>query len=95
MDGSEVGETAALRVARNQSLFRSVNEVIEASNERFKVRLNERADLVRECADDRCMERITVSLAQYEDLRRFPTHFMVKAGHVYRDFERIVEEIDG
>jgi hypothetical protein len=94
VDGSDDRE-AAIRVARNQALFRSVNEQIEIANEKFSVILDERVDFVCECADDGCMERITVTLAQYEALRRFPTHFIVKAGHVYREFERIVDEING
>jgi hypothetical protein len=86
---------AAIRVARNQSLFRAVNEQIEAANETFRLRLGDRVDFVCECADDQCMERITVTLAEYEDLRRFPTHFFVKPGHVFREFERVVQETGG
>lgn len=41
------------------------------------------------------MERITVTLDQYEGLRRFPAHFIVKPGHVYPEFERVVEEVEG
>jgi hypothetical protein len=94
MDGS-VDKQAAIRIARNQALFRSVNEQIEVANERFSAILGERVDFVCECADDVCMERITITLDQYEDLRRFPTHFVVKPGHVYREVERVVEEING
>ena len=92
VDGSGDAATAALRVARNQSLFRAVNEQIEATNEKFHVSLGDRIDLVCECAADDCMERITVTLEQYEQLRRVPTHFMVKPGHVYPEFERVVEK---
>ena len=95
MDGSDDAKTAALRVARNQALFRSVNEQIEASNQRFHVTFGDRADFVCECADDNCMERITVTIDQYEELRHVPTHFIVKPGHVYPEFERVVEEIEG
>jgi hypothetical protein len=96
MDGSDDPKTAALRVVRNQALFRSVNEQIEAVNERFSVSLDgDRVAFVCECADDNCMERITMTLAQYEELRRFPTHFFVKPGHVFRQFERVVDELDG
>jgi hypothetical protein len=82
-------------VARNQALFRAVAEQIEASNQTFRVTLGDLADFVCECADDKCMERITVTIDQYEALRRFPTHFIVKPGHVYLEFERVVEEIEG
>jgi hypothetical protein len=46
---------------------------------------------VCECADDNGMERIAITLAQYDELRRFPTDFVVKSGHVYPDFETVVE----
>jgi hypothetical protein len=94
MDAS-VDRSAAIRVARNQALFRSVNEQIEATNARFTTLLGDRVDFVCECADDSCMERIALTLDQYEELRRVPTHFVVKPSHVYRQFERVVEEIDG
>ena len=32
-----------------------------------------------------------MTLAECEDVRRIPTHFIVKAGHVYRHFERVVK----
>jgi hypothetical protein len=47
--------------------------------------LRERVEFVCECANDNCLERIANTLAQYE-LRRFPTHFVVEPGHVYREF---------
>jgi hypothetical protein len=84
----------ALRVGRNQSLFRSVNEQIESTNERFGV-TTEQVEFVCECAAEDCTERTTLTLAQYEELRREPTHFLVKPGHVYPEFERVVQETNG
>ena len=84
----------ALRVGRNQALFRSVNEQIESTNERFGV-TTERVEFVCECAAEDCTERTTLTLAQYEELRRESTHFLVKPGHVYPEFERVVEEVNG
>ena len=91
MDGSN-GE--ARQVAQNQSLFRSVNEQIESLNERFGVP-SERAEFVCECADDHCTERVTLTLGEYEDVRRVPTHFIVIHGHVNHQFETVVENVDG
>jgi hypothetical protein len=93
MDGSGDGKSAANRVARNQALFRSVNEQIESSNERFGIAL-ECTDFVCECADENCMEQIPVQLSKYEDVRLVPTHFIVKPDHVYREFERVLEGHD-
>jgi hypothetical protein len=90
MDGSGDRTSAADRVARNQVLFRSVNEQIESTNKRFDVALD-RTHFVCECADERCMEQIALTLSEYEGVRRVPTRFIVKDGHVYREFERVVE----
>jgi hypothetical protein len=94
MDGSDGDQTAARRVARNQALFRSVNERIEVTNEQLGVRLG-RAVFVCECADEHCMEQVTVALGKYEEVRLVPTHFIVLPGHVYGHFERVVEEVNG
>lgn len=89
-----IGDESAARAARNQSLFRGVNERIEEINEAFAVLL-ERMDFICECADDGCMNRIMVRLDEYEEMRRNPTHFMVDHGHVYPQFEAVVKEYDG
>jgi hypothetical protein len=34
---------------------------------------------------------VPLTLEEYESVRRIPTHFLVKPGHVYTDFERVVE----
>jgi hypothetical protein len=81
----------ALRAARSQSLFRNVNERIEEINEAFRLVLED-ADFVCECADDDCMERIALTVDEYADVRRGPTHFVVKPGHVDPNFERVVDE---
>ena len=93
MDGSGDGKSSADRVARNQALFRSVNEQIESTNQRFGVAL-EGAEFVCECADEHCMEQIAVTLSKYEHVRRVPTHFIVKPGHVYPQFERVLESLE-
>jgi hypothetical protein len=93
MDGSSDSKTSADRVARNQALFRSVNEQIETRSEGLGVSF-ERIDFVCECADEHCMAQVALRLSEYEDVRRIPTHFIVMAGHVYREFERVVETID-
>lgn len=91
MDGSGDRKSVGDRIARNQALFRSVNEQIEITNERFGV-AQESTDFVCECADEHCMEQIPVKLSEYEDVRLVPTHFIVKPEHVYREFERVLED---
>ncbi len=84
----------ARQVARNQAVFRAVNERIEATNQRFGIALKQ-TDFVCECADQDCMERLTLTPGKYEEVRRVPTHFIVAAGHIDRGYERVVEQVDG
>jgi hypothetical protein len=79
------------RAARNEALFRRVNERVEEVNQAFQPLLGD-ADFFCECADVDCMEKITMTLVEYEELRSDPTHFAVKPGHEVPDHERVVEE---
>jgi hypothetical protein len=83
-----------LRAARNQSLFRAINERIEEVNESFRLALEE-AEYVCECADDDCMDRIALTPEEYQEVRRVPTHFLIRREHVHPYFETVVRSHDG
>jgi hypothetical protein len=55
------------------------------------------ADFLCECAEENCTDPIQITLDDYEEMRRVPTHFAVAAGmdHVFPDIERIVAKRDG
>jgi hypothetical protein len=74
-----------------QALFREVNERIEQLAEEFGAGTGT-VSLLCECANGGCLERIEISAADYLQVRRFPTRFLVKQGHVDRGTERIVRE---
>jgi hypothetical protein len=76
------------RAARNQSLFREVNEKIEEISRGSTVTFHE---FSCECADTQCIEVVPLTVEEYEHVRRIPTHFIVAPGHVYADVERVVE----
>ena len=82
------------RGARNESLFRRVNERVEEVNKAFESILED-ADFICECADIDCMEKIGMTLREYEALRDVSTHFAVKPGHVLAEEERVVEQRAG
>lgn len=82
------------RAARNQSLFREINERVEALNVAFNDLLP-LGDWVCECADDTCVERVFLSLKQYEAVRSESTRFVVLPGHVDEAVEKTVERTDG
>jgi len=78
------------RAAQNQSLFRQINERLEGLNESFATVLPE-AQFVCECARVDCLEQITMTIEEYEALRRIPSRFAVVPGHVFAEVERVVD----
>jgi len=82
------------RAARNEAVFRRVNERVEEVNKAFEPILTD-ADFFCECADVECMEKIRMALPDYEALRAESTHFAVKPGHVAQETERVVEDRTG
>ena len=82
------------RAARNEALFRRVNERVQEVNEAFGAILEE-GDFFCECADIECMEKIGMTRREYEKLRDVSTHFAVKREHILFEEERVVEERAG
>ncbi|HSP71817.1 MAG TPA: hypothetical protein VLN26_05560 [Gaiellaceae bacterium] len=68
------------RFARNEALFREVNERLEELGRRTGT-AEGGVDFVCECADESCTERIQLSLREYEDVRADPRQFAVLPGH--------------
>jgi hypothetical protein len=83
-----------LRAARNESLYREVNERIEELNQCFDAALEAGASWVCECADTECCERMEMTLGEYEELRSHPDRFAVLPGHVVGAVERVVDTRD-
>jgi len=83
----------ALEAARDQSVFRDVNESLRDLNEAFE-EVTRESVFVCECANRECMKQLGLTLAQYEEIRRISTHFIVAPGpgHVFPDVERVVQE---
>jgi hypothetical protein len=76
------------RAARNESLFRETNEAIERGHWP-----NEPDKLVRfrcECARLECSEAVSLTLAEYEQVRSGPRRFFVVPGHELREFETVL-----
>jgi hypothetical protein len=85
-----------VRAAKNQSLFREINERIQTLNEGFSLVVPESGDWVCECANESCIELISLTPDEYEAVRAKPNRFFVKAeaAHCWPDVERIVERTD-
>jgi hypothetical protein len=78
----------------HQALRREVNEQIRKLGPGLDGTTLEAIDVVCECAYSGCTGRLTMSVSEYEAARRFPTRFLVKAGHEVSEFERVVAESD-
>ena len=83
----------ALRIGKNEALFREVNERIETVNEAFS-NVTETFAVVCECGDSRCVEQISLAPAEYEAVRRDATKFIVRPGHDSPDVEEVVARAD-
>jgi hypothetical protein len=83
-----------VRAARNQTLFRAVNEKLGEVNEAFES-VTGKLTIACECADLICVEMIDIRRDEYEAVRATPRHFVVLAGHIYPDVEKVVREWDG
>jgi hypothetical protein len=81
------------RAARNEALFREVNEQVDSLAERQGGGADEERLFICECSDDRCAERVAVPKAVYEEVRANPRRFLVVPGHD-RDFEHVVERAE-
>ena len=87
-------ERLQLNVATRQVVFREINEKLEELNTSFS-EIIPLGDFVCECADINCIERIGMTIAEYEQLRAHPTRFAVCHGHLSLDAERVVESRAG
>ena len=83
---------SAARVAKNESLFREVNEQIHKLEDQFGG--NPVTRFICECARRECTTRVEATLAEYRAVRAEPTHFLVQRGHVDPEHERVVRSTD-
>jgi hypothetical protein len=82
------------RAARNQALFREVNEQMRHLNDTLANMTDEYA-IACECADSGCIETIKIRPEHYQAVRQRPRQFVVLRGHVVADVEAVVAERDG
>lgn len=77
------------RIGLNEAVFREVNDRIDGLSETFQ--LGEQAlDLICECGDASCVQRISMTHKEYEELRAESHYFAVCPGHEEPDVESVV-----
>lgn len=62
-------------------MFRSINERIRELAGRFDQAAAESMAFVCECSDETCVERVELTIEQYDDVRAIPVRFVVRPGH--------------
>jgi hypothetical protein len=82
------------RAARNQLLFRAVNEQILNLTERFQAERSD-LDLVCECADPSCIGTVRLELEEFSRIDRDENAFLVIRGHEDVQAEDVVDTRDG
>ena len=92
MVGADLDQAA--RAARNELLFRAVNEQILQMTERFRAQLSD-IDIVCECSVATCVGTIRITAEEFVKLRREPGTFFVLAGHEDTDVEDVVGSRNG
>jgi hypothetical protein len=90
MAGESDGGIQAVKAARNQALWREVNERI-----RLVAETSERMEFLCECADLECTQTLNLTVAEYERIRTSGLRFPIALGHDFPEFENVVEENDG
>ena len=86
------------RTARNESLFREVNDRIEELSENVEAQgIAPEGGFVEfhcECGREDCTERVRLTVAEYERVRSDNDRFAVAPGHETPEMEVVVERGD-
>jgi len=86
---------ARKRIARNEALFRQVNERVKEVSGAFGSVDPGPVDFVCECGNADCTEPVSLTLAEYEQVRSVATRFFVVPDHVIAAVEAVVREGTG
>ncbi len=80
--------------ALNQALIRAVNErIVDMTS--TGAGPTEPLELLCECFDRDCVDGLSLTVREYEEIRSSPTRFPVKRGHVMPEIERVVARTGG
>jgi hypothetical protein len=84
------------RLARNEAIFREINERTRSLQERFGPEdpTTSYEEFLCECGDQLCVERVRLTVGEYESVRAEPRQFVVRPGHSVPRVERVAREND-
>lgn len=79
------------RLARNEAVFREVNERIEKlMRDGDWLGESESLEVLCECGKRDCAEPLRLTVSDYERVREEPTDFLVARGHVIPEIEKVI-----
>jgi hypothetical protein len=79
------------RIARNEALFRNVNERVRELANAFAADEPDRVAFVCECGSADCAASVELTIREYEHVRAESAQFMVVPGHEIPEVEGVVE----
>lgn len=88
MTNLESSETREERFAKNEIIFRTVNEAIE--QKAIEMGGLDEYQFICECSAATCFDRVSLTLQQYEHIRREGVRFVVVPGHENVEVELVV-----
>jgi hypothetical protein len=86
------GELWAVRAARNEALFRAINDELRAQGGSGDPRA---LTIACECADTACVATLEIDFERYAHVRQNAARFIVLPEHVYPEVEQVVHAEDG
>jgi hypothetical protein len=79
------------RMRENEEVFRIANERLHRQIA-DAVAADRHVPFLCECANERCMERVEMTLDDYESVRADPDTFAVVPGHAVEQVEKVVAD---
>jgi hypothetical protein len=90
-----VNEEQVRRRARNEALFRSLNEEIKDVQIGNGADASDPIDFVCECSSTECMKVVSASREEYEAVREGGSTFIVAPGHEEPEIENVIVSRSG
>jgi hypothetical protein len=87
-------DTFEERAAKNETLFRSVNEEIEKLGQVESKSGQRLIAFVCECSNGTCAEQLHLTIDEYEEVRSQGRRFAIAPGHLTGQIEHVVRETD-
>ena len=81
-------------LAKNEVLFREVNEQVDRIDRQSDASATELASFLCECSHSECLKRVTATREEYEAVRSSPVKFLLAVGHEVPEIETVVEATD-